>query len=76
MNNPRPPKTQKQIDALRRKVWNKDSVKNPIAKELLQGDGRLGAKVNDKTSYQRRQEKLLVRKEIEKEIDTNEPSES
>jgi hypothetical protein len=37
--------TQKRMEELRKKVWGSGSVKNPIAKELLQGDGRLGGKV-------------------------------
>jgi hypothetical protein len=35
----------RRLERLRKKVWNKTSVRNPIAKELLQGDGKLGAKV-------------------------------
>jgi hypothetical protein len=41
-------RTPEELEKLRKKLWNKNSVKNPIAKELLQGDGRLGAKINNK----------------------------
>lgn len=35
----------KKLDELRKKVWGEGSVRNPVAKELLQGDGRFSAKV-------------------------------
>ncbi len=50
--------TKHQYDALRKKVFNNNTVRNPIAKELLQGDGRLGARVVDQTN----KKNLLTRK--------------
>lgn len=41
-------------DRKRKKVWTKSSVKNPIAKELLQGDGRLAGKVVDRLKESRK----------------------
>lgn len=47
-------RTPEELERLRKKLWNKNSVKNPVAKELLQGDGRLGAKVVDKLKEPRK----------------------
>lgn len=61
----------KNYDKLRKKVWNKGSVKNPIAKELLQGDGRLAAKVVDKPRKPK-----FGKQEWLKELEENETTKS
>lgn len=66
-----PPRKRRTYEELRPLVWGKGSVKlpkrNPVAKELLQGDGRLAGKVIDKQEKKPRYGKQEWLKQLDEE---------